>query len=185
LNRVKVYRKKLISEDDSQSAWFLCLINEMFSCTLAIGKTMTIKSLLYTGFITMTLITASHSSAAEKKLALCPGSPNCVSSQAADEEHFIAPFKIIGKAEDAWTAMKQALVSQSRTVITEETEEALHAQATSLVFRFVDDIDAILDAEAGLIHVRSASRVGYSDLGVNRRRMEALRLALRNAGVIE
>jgi uncharacterized protein (DUF1499 family) len=159
----------------------------MLFYSLVTGEPMTIKSLLYTGFITMTLMTASPTNASEKKLAPCPGSPNCVSSQAADadKEHFIAPFKIIGKAEDAWKALKQALVSQSRTVITEETEDTLHAEATSLVFRFVDDIDAILDAETGLIHIRSASRVGYSDLGVNRRRMEKLRLALQKAGVIE
>jgi len=148
---------------------------------------MTIKSLLYTGFITMTLMTSSHSHASEKKLAPCPNTPNCVSSQAqaADKEHFIAPFKITGEAENAWAALKQALVGQSRTVITEETEDTLHAQATSLVFRFVDDIDAILDADAGLIHIRSASRVGYSDLGVNRKRMEKLRLALQKTGTIE
>lgn len=181
-----IVKRKLVSEDDSLFAWFLCLINEMLSHT-TIGKTMTIKSFLYMGFITMTLMTSSHAQASEKKLAPCPNTPNCVSSQAqvADKEHFIVPFKITGKAEDAWAALKQALAGQSRTVITEETEDTLHARATSLVFRFVDDIDAILDADAGLIHIRSASRVGYSDLGVNRKRMEKLRLALREAGAIE
>lgn len=133
----------------------------------------------------MTLITPTHAGAFEKKLPSCPNSPNCVSSQTADKEHFIAPFKIVGKAEEAWAALKQALAGQSRTVITDETDETLHAQATSLVFRFVDDIDVILDADAGLMHIRSASRVGYSDLGVNRKRVETLRLALRKAGVIE
>ncbi|MCL7422834.1 MAG: DUF1499 domain-containing protein [Methylobacter sp.] len=146
---------------------------------------MTIKSLFHAGFITMTLLTASHAGASGKKLAPCPNSPNCVSSQAADEAHFIEPFKIDGKADNAWAALKQALTGQSRTVITDETEHTLHAQATSLVFRFVDDIDVLLDAEAGLIHVRSASRVGYSDLGVNRKRVEKLRSALREVGVIE
>lgn len=77
------------------------------------------------------------------------------------------------------------LPAKAAPFITEETEDTLHAEATSLVFRFVDDVDAILNAETGLIHIRSASRVGYSDLGVNRRRMEKLRLALQKAGVIE
>lgn len=122
---------------------------------------------------------------AANSLPSCPSSPNCVSSQAADGDHFIAPFKIKGSPEDAFAALKNALTEQSRTVITAESEDTLHAEVTSLIFRFVDDVDAILDADAGLIHIRSASRVGYSDLGVNRRRMERLRSALRQAGVIE
>lgn len=121
----------------------------------------------------------------DKKLPLCPRSPNCVSTQASDSEHRIAPFKIIGDPADAWASLKQALLGQNRTVITAASADTLHAEATSLVFRFVDDIDAILDSEARLIHIRSASRVGYSDLGVNRKRVEALRLALQKAGAIE
>ena len=142
---------------------------------------MKFKFIVY--IIVMTLSTATQ--AAEKKLAACPSSPNCVSSQAADEAHFIAPFKITGKAEQAWAALKNTLLSQSRTVITNTTDDTLHAEATSLVFRFVDDIDAILDADAGIIHIRSASRVGYGDFGVNRKRVETLRAQLQQAHVIE
>ncbi len=134
----------------------------------------------------MTLSTATQANpASEKKLAPCPSSPNCVSSQATDAGHFIAPFKITGNTGDAWMTLKNALISQSRTVITSETGDTLHAQATSLVFRFVDDIDAILDADAGLIHIRSASRTGYGDFGVNRKRVELLRSQLQQAHVIE
>jgi uncharacterized protein (DUF1499 family) len=149
---------------------------------------MNIKSVLYLGGILMMLSTPSQAGLlAEKKLPLCPNSPNCVSSQAhaTDREHYIAPFKIKGNITEAWAALKKTLTSQSRTVITRESAEALHAEATSLVFRFVDDIDVILDAEAHLLHIRSASRIGYSDLGVNRKRVEALRSALRQSGVIE
>jgi uncharacterized protein (DUF1499 family) len=142
---------------------------------------MKFKTIVYV--IAMTLSTATE--ATEKKLAACPNSPNCVSSQAADAGHFIAPFKIIGGVEQAWAALKQALIGQSRTVITSETGDTLHAEATSLVFRFVDDIDAVLDADAKLIHIRSASRVGYGDFGVNRRRMETLRSQLQQQHVIE
>ena len=141
------------------------------------------KSKIIFYIIVMTLSTATQ--AAEKKLAPCPGSPNCVSSQATDQGHFIAPFKITGNIEQAWTALKNALISQNRTVIIGETDGMLHAQATSLVFRFVDDIDAILDADARLIHIRSASRVGYGDFGVNRKRVEMLRAQLQRAQVIE
>jgi uncharacterized protein (DUF1499 family) len=142
---------------------------------------MTFKTILY--IIVMTLSTATQAS--EKQLPACPSSPNCVSSQATDADHAIAPFKIVGNVEEAWTALKKALISQSRTVITDETGNALHAQATSLVFRFVDDIDAILDTDARLIHIRSASRTGYGDFGVNRKRVEMLRSQLQQAHVIE
>jgi len=142
---------------------------------------MKFKFIIY--IIVMTLSTATQ--AAEKKLAACPSSPNCVSSQATDEGHFIAPFKITGNVEEAWAALKTALLGQSRTVITNETGDTVHAEATSLVFRFVDDIDAILDAGARLIHIRSASRTGYGDFGVNRKRVETLRLQLQQARVIE
>jgi uncharacterized protein (DUF1499 family) len=141
------------------------------------------KSKFIVYIIVMTLSTATQAS--EKKLAACPDTPNCVSSQATDADHFIVPFKIIGNVEEAWTALKNALISQSRTVITSETGDTLHAQATSLLFRFVDDIDAILDADAKLIHIRSASRVGYGDFGVNRKRVEALRSQLQQGHVIE
>ncbi|MDO9423551.1 MAG: DUF1499 domain-containing protein [Methylobacter sp.] len=142
---------------------------------------MKFRTIVY--IIVMTLSTATQAS--EKQLPPCPDSPNCVSSQATDADHFIAPFKITGNVEDTWAALKKALISQSRTVIANETGDTLHAQATSLVFRFVDDIDAILDTKARLIHIRSASRTGYGDFGVNRKRVEMLRAQLRQAHVIE
>ena len=146
---------------------------------------MTNNFLVLLGFVTMTLFTSQANAGLAKKLPLCPNSPNCVSSQASDAGHYIAPFKITGKTEDAWAALKRVLSGQSRTVIVDETINTLHAEATSLVFRFVDDINVILDADAGLIHIRSASRVGYADFGVNRKRVEALRLQLQKAQVIE
>lgn len=136
--------------------------------------------------IVMTLNTTTWANTAlEKKLPFCPNSPNCVSSQASDAAHFIAPFKIIGTVEQAWSELKKALLKQSRVVITNETADTLHAQATSLVFRFVDDVDVLLDAEAKVIHIRSASRIGYSDFGVNRKRVDILRSQLQQAQVIE
>jgi len=142
---------------------------------------MKFKTIFY--IIVMTLSTATQAS--EKQLPPCPGSPNCVSSQAKDADHFIDPFKIIGNVDEAWAALKKTLAGQSRTVITNETGDTLHAEATSLVFRFVDDIDAILDADTRMIHIRSASRTGYGDFGVNRKRMETLRSQLQQAHVIE
>ncbi|GAB6140839.1 DUF1499 domain-containing protein [Methylosoma difficile] len=122
-----------------------------------------------------------------KKLPPCLKSPNCVSSQAPliDKTHFIAPFEIKGNPQKAWEALKLAINDKQRMVITHETHDTLHAEATSLVFRFIDDINVVMDAEAELIHIRSASRTGHSDFGVNRRRIESLRQTLQNAGVIE
>ncbi len=145
---------------------------------------MKFKPLFY--LIVMTLSTVPQAnSTTEKQLPSCPNSPNCVSSQATDADHFIAPFKITANVEQTWAALKKALVSQSRTAITNETADTLHAQATSLVFRFVDDIDVMLAADAKLIHIRSASRTGYRDFGVNRKRVEMLRAQLQQAQVIE
>jgi uncharacterized protein (DUF1499 family) len=136
-------------------------------------------------FAIIFMIFGTTSHAAEKTLAPCPASPNCVSSLATDQAHFIAPFKIVGAINAASLALKNALLSQDRTVITEEMENTLHAEATSLVFRFVDDVDVLLDSEARLFHIRSASRIGYGDFGVNRKRVEKLRAQLKAAGVIE
>ncbi len=145
---------------------------------------MTFKILFYILFMTLSTANPANS-ASEKTLPACRDSPNCVSSQAQDAKHFIEPFKIIGTPKEAWKALKQALNSQSRLVITHETNDSLHAEATSLVFRFVDDINVILDTDTRTIHIRSASRTGHSDFGVNRKRIEALRLQLQKARVIE
>jgi uncharacterized protein (DUF1499 family) len=108
-------------------------------------------------------------------LAPCPASPNCVSSQATDTEHFTEPLYFTGDATLAWNRLKSALGTESRLSIVEDTGGYLHAEARSLVFRFVDDIEFVLDPEAGVIQVRSASRTGYCDFGVNRRRVERIR----------
>jgi uncharacterized protein (DUF1499 family) len=108
------------------------------------------------------------------KLEPCPASPNCVSSLATDG-HYIAPLIYKDAPEHAWERLKAVVLTQPRTVITAETGNMLHAEVRSLVFRFVDDLDFILLPDKGLIHVRSASRTGYSDFGVNRRRVERIR----------
>lgn len=144
-------------------------------------------SLLFFIFLTMTTITSNSAIAATKKLPLCPNSPNCVSSQAQenDKEHYIAPFKIISNAEETWTELKNIFNQQPRTVISKESDEALEIQVRSLIFRFVDDLHIMLDRETKLIHIRSASRTGHSDFGVNRKRVENLRSQLQQAGFIQ
>jgi uncharacterized protein (DUF1499 family) len=107
----------------------------------------------------------------------CPASPNCVSSDSADDNHAVAPLKFNGHAEKAWQAAKDALLTLPRTRIVADTGQTLHAECRSAVFGFVDDVEFELRADQGIIAVRSASRVGYSDFGVNRRRIETVRAA--------
>jgi len=114
--------------------------------------------------------------------APCPASPNCVSSLTpeSDAGHHIAPLRFDGPPAQAWRRLKEVLRREKRLTIVTEQDEYLHAEARSLVFRFVDDIEFSLHAEAGLIHIRSAARSGYSDFGVNRRRIEHLREAFNS-----
>lgn len=108
------------------------------------------------------------------KLKKCPDTPNCVSSQ-EDGSHFIEPVKYSGTLEDARRTLLNILKNMKRTDVVISEENYIHVESTSLIFRFVDDVEFYLDDSAKLIHVRSASRVGRSDLGVNRKRVEEIR----------
>ena len=110
-------------------------------------------------------------------LAPCPNSPNCVSTQNADSQHKIEAIVFDGPPEDAMRKLKAVLAVIPRIKIVTETENYLHAEATSLIFRFRDDVEFVIDQQANVIHFRSASRVGNSDLGANRVRMEKIRKA--------
>jgi len=105
----------------------------------------------------------------------CPDTPNCVTSLAQDAEHHVEPFAFTGDPAVALAHLKAALLKEKRVAVKKEQGGYLHAEARSLVFRFVDDIEFLLDADKRVIHVRSASRTGHSDFGVNRRRVERIR----------
>lgn len=112
------------------------------------------------------------------RLAPCPSSPNCVLSEPeADAGHAVEPLEL--PATDGWAAAAAAVRALGGEV-ERDTGEYLHATFTSRLFRFVDDLE--LRREGSRAQVRSASRVGYSDLGVNRKRVEKLRGALNPAG---
>lgn len=115
------------------------------------------------------------------RLMPCPETPNCVNSQATDEAHRIAPIRFSGTRQEARNRLLQLLGSEKRTKILTAREDYIRAEFTSALFRFVDDVEFYLSGpEAGdtVIHVRSASRIGYSDLGVNRKRIERIRRKL-------
>ncbi len=105
----------------------------------------------------------------------CPDSPNCVCSQTPDAGHQIEPISFSGDPTAALERMKQVILAESRTRIVAESPGYLHSVFTSLLFRFQDDVEILVDAPAHVLHVRSASRVGHSDLGANRKRVERLR----------
>jgi len=107
----------------------------------------------------------------------CPASPNCVSSEAAksDAEHYIKPLPI--RDGKAWPTMLSAIESTGGHIMVNDGQY-LHATFISALFRYVDDVEARLDASERVIHLRSASRVGHSDLGTNRKRIESIRARL-------
>jgi uncharacterized protein (DUF1499 family) len=111
------------------------------------------------------------------QLAACPDSPNCVNSQApaADSVHAIAPLTYSGTADAAKARLREVIGAMPRTKIITDEGNYLHAEFTSQIFRFVDDVEFVIDDTSKTIHFRSASRVGRGDMGVNRNRMEEIR----------
>lgn len=103
----------------------------------------------------------------------CPETPNCVSTQAQpdDEEHYLPPVGVASELESAMALAIEVLTDMPRTKLVKRDGSYAQLEARSLIFRFVDDIELYLDRENGLLHVRSAARLGRSDLGVNRKRM--------------
>ncbi|MCP9474099.1 MAG: DUF1499 domain-containing protein [Nitrospira sp.] len=110
-----------------------------------------------------------------RRLAPCPSSPNCVSTQARDDRHAIAPFRYQKPRAEAKETLKEIIRSLPRARLVEEDETYLRYEFTSLIFRFVDDVEFLFDDDAKTVHFRSASRTGYGDFGVNRSRMEEIR----------
>ncbi|NNE68938.1 MAG: DUF1499 domain-containing protein [Rhodothermales bacterium] len=112
------------------------------------------------------------------RLADCPSTPNCVSSDAdpTDEEHYIDALDA-GNADDSavWEAARAAVEALPRTEIITESDGYLYAESTSRMLRFVDDVELHWRPASRTIAVRSASRIGRSDFGVNRKRVEQLR----------
>jgi uncharacterized protein (DUF1499 family) len=128
------------------------------------------------GLFVMSLLAGrpAHLGLKDGKLAPCPESPNCVSTQTDDAEHRIDAIRFTGTAADAKAKLKKAVAALPRAAIVTESADYLHVECTSLIFRFVDDVEFWIDEPNQVIHFRSASRVGRSDFGVNRTRMEAI-----------
>lgn len=121
----------------------------------------------------------------DSRLKPCPSSPNCVSSDDTDAAHVISALQLALPPAEAWRAVQAAVAGLPRTKIITQTDDYLHAECSSAVFGFVDDLELHLRPAQNLIAVRSAARLGRSDLGVNRRRVESLRSLLRQQGVVK
>ncbi len=109
------------------------------------------------------------------KLAACPNSPNCVNSQEQNELHKIAPLTYTTPKTEAISKLKEVVNSLPKTKIITETDDYIYTEFTTPLMGFVDDVEFYIDDAAKVIHVRSASRLGQSDLGVNRDRIETIR----------
>ena len=107
-------------------------------------------------------------------LRACPETPNCVSSESAAPAAHIEPLRFKGAPQAAWSGLRSSIRALGGTIV-EEQEGVLWATFTSRIFRFVDDMECRMVVEEGVIHLRSASRAGWSDMGVNRERVERLR----------
>ena len=117
------------------------------------------------------------------QLAPCPTSPNCVSSLASDEAHYVEPFVLTGTSTDCWAAIVSTVKALPRTQIMTETPDYLHAEVRSRLFRFVDHFELAVASDKHRIDIRSASVTGHSDMGVNRERVEMLRDSLTEKGI--
>jgi len=110
------------------------------------------------------------------KLAPCLTTPNCVSSGAVgDPQHYIEPIKYESSSSEAYAKIQKIIELQKRTKIITQAENYIYAQSTSRLMGFIDDVEFYINPETKLIDVRSASRLGESDLGVNRKRIEQIR----------
>ena len=109
------------------------------------------------------------------RLKACPGSPNCVCSYDNDAEHGIAPIPFTGTPQEAIATIRQIVENYPLTTIIEGNDNYLYAEFTTKLMGYVDDVEFYGDAENSVIQVRSASRLGQSDLGLNRKRVEEIR----------
>ncbi|MGL6071524.1 DUF1499 domain-containing protein [Craterilacuibacter sp.] len=119
------------------------------------------------------------------QLAACPASPNCVSSQApaSDGQHHIAALRLRA-ADVSWQQVVAVVSRLPRTTLVRQEEGYLHAESRSALLGFVDDVELYRAPGASLLELRSASRLGLSDFGVNRARAQSLGSALGQAGLL-
>lgn len=124
-------------------------------------------------FLSLTSAKPDNLGVVDGQLAKCPASPNCVSTQ--DPEKTMPAIPYIGNADQTLDKIKSTIESNCvRASLCSQSPGYIHYEFTSLLFRFVDDVEFFADDNTRLVHFRSASRVGHSDLGANRNRMKKI-----------
>ena len=130
------------------------------------------------------LLSACHATtgpaAESNEFSPCPDSPNCVSSQSVEKARFIEPLHYAGNIADARQILINILENEKRVRVVKVETDYIHAEFRSLIFQFVDDVEFYFPPSETIIQVKSASRTGYYDFGVNRRRVERFRAAFEN-----
>lgn len=115
------------------------------------------------------------------RMSPCPSSPNCVSTKAdpSDKEHYISPYEYSVSRQEAYDTLLNYLKSEKGVQIVDSKDFYIHAVFTTRIMRFKDDVEFLFPAESKIIDLRSASRIGYGDMGKNRKRMEEIRVILK------
>jgi uncharacterized protein (DUF1499 family) len=116
------------------------------------------------------------------KLAPCPNSPNCVSTQSQDPRHQIDPIPYTASPAEVRATLLKIIRSMERTQIIRDEPTYIHVEFRTKGIGYVDDVEFALDQEVGVIHFRSSARLPYYDWGVNRERMEEIRAAFEAVG---
>ena len=174
---------------------FNCRLDKFFDCEMALvkGNDKEMKKMIkfFIGsLIFVTILWGCSGSPAERHNSEssgfldCPDTPNCVSSLAKNPKYRVEPFRLKKDPKTSWDIVKKTVELLPRTKVVSADNSDIHAECKSMIFRFVDDLTLHLIPSKGTIDIRSASRIGYSDLGVNRRRIETLRKKLQEKGII-
>lgn len=117
----------------------------------------------------------------EGKLSDCPNKPNCVSSQASSKEHYVEPINLEASVHDIQRALLSVVPEMEGARLVTAEPFYIRVEFTSKTMGFVDDVEFLIEPLSNIVHLRSASRLGYSDLGVNRKRVEDIRSRLSQA----
>ncbi|WP_038248233.1 DUF1499 domain-containing protein [Ghiorsea bivora] len=149
----------------------------MKTALFSLGALALLGLIIYIAMAVMSQKTPDTLGLQNGKLAPCPDSPNCVCSESHtqnDAEHYI---QAIHGDKDTWDKLKEVIMAQGGTI---ESDDGvyMHASFRSAIFQYVDDVELRLDETNNTIHIRSASRMGRKDFGVNRNRVEAIKKAL-------
>ena len=139
-----------------------------------------LRPLLVTSFLAL-YWHPPHAASADNVLSPCPSTPNCVSTEATRESQRVPTVAFTDTPAAALARARAALLAEPRSEVMTEREGYVRGECRSFLFRFVDDVDIVVDPVARVFRFRSASRIGRGDFGANRRRIERIAARLRPA----